>query len=83
LPRVICCAIPHSTLTLNPPAHLAPIPIRELIRMKYTVTVTQVKTYELTIDAIDEGAAIDSLDDWIEEDFEEYNIANSWTMEAK
>jgi hypothetical protein len=51
--------------------------------MKYTVTVTQVKTYELTIDAIDEGAAIDSLDDWIEEDFEEYNIANSWTMEAK
>lgn len=50
---------------------------------KYTVLVTQTKTYEIPINAIDESDAITLLSEWVEEDFTEYNTDNAWIMEAK
>ena len=50
---------------------------------KYTVTATQTKTFEIEIEAADPAAAIASLDEWIEDDFEDYETASGWEMEAK
>ena len=49
----------------------------------YTVTATLTKTYEIKVDAADAVNAISSLDDWIADDFEEYETGAQWTMEAK
>ena len=51
--------------------------------MKYTVTATQTKTFEIEVEAADPAAAIASLDDWIEDDFQDYEITGGWEMEAK
>jgi hypothetical protein len=51
--------------------------------MKYTVKVTQTKIYEIEVDAIDEDSAISSLDEFIDDDFQEYITGNSYTMEVK
>lgn len=50
---------------------------------KYIVTAVQTKTYEIEVEAADPAAAIASLDDWIEDDFEDYEVAGGWDMEAK
>jgi hypothetical protein len=49
---------------------------------KYTVNAVLTKTYEIEVEAADSAAAIASLDDWIADDFEEYEIDSQWTMEA-
>ena len=49
----------------------------------YTITATLTKTYEIKVLAADPAAAIAMLDDWIADDFEEFETAASWTMEAK
>lgn len=51
--------------------------------MKYTVKVTQTKVYEIEINAIDEDDAISSLDEFIDDDFQEYLTGNSYAMEVK
>ena len=50
---------------------------------KYTVTATQTKTFEIEINATDPQNAIDQLDEWISDDFENFETATSWKMEAK
>ena len=50
---------------------------------EYTITATLTKTYEIKVKAADPAAAIAMLDDWISDDFEEFETAASWTMEAK
>ena len=50
---------------------------------KFTVYATQTKNYQIEVEAEDEGSAIASLDDWIEDDFEEFEVTGGWEMVAK
>jgi hypothetical protein len=50
--------------------------------MKYTITAKQVKHYEIEVEASDPASAIDSLDDWIAEDFENFQVNGKWELEA-
>lgn len=49
---------------------------------KYTVTATFTRTYEIEVEANDPLLAIKSLEGWIDEDFEEFEVGTSWNMEA-
>ena len=51
--------------------------------MRHTIAVTQIKTYEVTIEASDASEAIASLNEWIDDDFEKYQTGNLWNIEAK
>jgi hypothetical protein len=51
--------------------------------MEYTITATLTKTYEIKVFATDPQNAIDQLDEWISDDFEEFETGSQWTMEAK
>lgn len=51
--------------------------------MKYTITATQTKVYEIEVEAEDAGAAIDLLDDWNEDDFQGYIAeGGGWELET-
>jgi hypothetical protein len=51
--------------------------------MKYTITATQTKVYEIEVEAADAGAAIDLLDDWNEDDFQGYIAeGGGWELET-
>lgn len=50
--------------------------------MKYTVTAVQTKTYEIEIEAEDPASAIASLDDWNEDDFQDFATDGHWEMVA-
>ena len=49
----------------------------------YTITATLTKTYEIKVLAADPAAAIAMLDDWIADDFEDFETDAIWEMEAK
>lgn len=49
---------------------------------KYIVTAVRTTTYEVEVDAESPGAAISQLDDWISDDFEDFEVAGHWTLEA-
>lgn len=49
----------------------------------YTITAVLTKTYEIEVEAADTAAAIATLDDWMSDDFEDYETSAQWTMEAK
>lgn len=49
----------------------------------YTITATLTKTYEIKVKAADPAAAIEQLNDWISDDFEEFETDAIWEMEAK
>lgn len=50
--------------------------------MKYTITAVQTKTYEIEVEAEDPASAIESLNEWIEEDFEDFKVSGHWELEA-
>lgn len=50
--------------------------------MKYIVRATQTKNYEIEVEAQDPSSAIGLLDEWIEDDFEEYETTGGWEMIA-
>ena len=51
--------------------------------MKYIITATQTKVYEIEIEAADPMAAIELLDDWNEDDFQDYIAeGGKWELEA-
>lgn len=52
--------------------------------MKYTITATQTKVYEIEVEATNPASAIELLDDWVEEDFQD-SIAEggSWEFDAR
>jgi hypothetical protein len=50
--------------------------------MKYTITAKQIKHYEIEVEATDPASAIDSLDGWIAEDFENFQVNGKWELEA-
>jgi hypothetical protein len=50
--------------------------------MIYTVRATLTKTYKIKVEATDSVAAIASLDDWIADDFEDFETGASWDFEA-
>lgn len=49
----------------------------------YTITATLTKTYEIKVLAKDPQNAIEQLNEWIADDFEDFEIDAIWTMEAK
>jgi hypothetical protein len=50
--------------------------------MRYTITAVQTKTYEIEVEALDPASAITLLDEWIEEDFEDFKVDGKWELEA-
>ena len=51
-------------------------------KMKFIVTAKLTNTYKIEVMATDAAAAIDSLDEWIAEDFENYLVNAQWDMET-
>jgi hypothetical protein len=50
--------------------------------MKYTITAVQTKTYEIEVEADSPASALASLDDWIEDDFDDFLQNGQWELEA-
>lgn len=50
---------------------------------KFLVKATSTKEYEIEVDAEDAGSAIDSLKEWISDDFEDYEVGARWDLEAR
>lgn len=50
--------------------------------IEYTVTARLMNTYEIKVMATDESSALDSLDEWVAEDFEDFIINQQWDLEA-
>jgi hypothetical protein len=48
----------------------------------FTITATQTKTFEIKVEAADPAAAIEMLDKWIEDDFEDFETDAKWEFEA-
>lgn len=48
----------------------------------YTVTAVRTTTYEVEVKAKDPASAIEKLDDWIADDFEKFEVAGHWQLEA-
>lgn len=51
-------------------------------KIKFIVTAKLLNTYEIEVMATDAAAAIDSLDEWVAEDFEDYLQNQQWDMET-
>lgn len=49
---------------------------------KFIVKATLTKDYEVEVEANDEMDAIKQLDDWIADDFEDYEVGARWDFEA-
>ena len=49
---------------------------------KHTVIAALTRTYEVEVEATDPASAIALLDEWIADDFEQYETNAYWTMEA-
>jgi hypothetical protein len=49
---------------------------------KFTVKATLTKEYEVEVVATDESQAIAALDEWIEDDFEGFEVSAGWKFEA-
>ena len=49
---------------------------------KFTVYATMTKNYAVEVEADNEASAIASLDDWIADDFEEFETGGRWDLEA-
>jgi hypothetical protein len=49
---------------------------------KFTVYATQTKNYEIEVEAEDTASAIASLDEWIADDFDDYETSGQWKLEA-
>lgn len=51
--------------------------------MKYTITATQTKVYEIEVEADNPASALEMLDDWVEEDFQDFVAeGGGWELEA-
>lgn len=51
---------------------------------KYTITATQTKVYEVEIEAEDPASAIEALNDWNEDDFQDFVAeGGGWELEAR
>jgi len=49
---------------------------------KFIVRATLTKDYEVEVEATDEMDAIKKLDDWIADDFEDFEVGARWDFEA-
>jgi hypothetical protein len=49
---------------------------------KFTITAVQTKTYEIEVEAEDAAAALALLDDWNEDDFQDFATGGDWQLEA-
>jgi len=51
-------------------------------KIKFIVTAKLTNTYKIEVMATDAAAAIDSLDEWVAEDFEDFLIGQQWDLET-
>jgi hypothetical protein len=51
-------------------------------KIKFIVTAKLINTYKIEVMATDAGAAIDSLDEWVAEDFEDFLVGQQWDLET-
>jgi len=51
--------------------------------MQFTIQATLTKKFEVTVEAEYPGDAIQSLEDWIADDFEDYVVSARWDFEAE
>jgi hypothetical protein len=49
---------------------------------KFTITAVQTKTYEIQVEAEDPASALALLDDWNEDDFQDFATDGKWELEA-
>ena len=49
---------------------------------EYTITAKLLNTYEIKVMATDAAAALDSLDEWVAEDFTDFITNQQWDMDA-
>jgi phosphotransferase system HPr-like phosphotransfer protein len=49
---------------------------------KFIVRATLTKNYEVEVEAEDAMKAIESLDEWIADDFEDFEVGARWDFEA-
>jgi hypothetical protein len=49
---------------------------------KFIVKATLTKDYEVEVEAGNAGEAITKLDDWIADDFENFEVGARWDFEA-
>ena len=51
--------------------------------MKYTITATQTKIYEIEVEAENPASALELLDEWNEDDFQDFVAeGGGWELEA-
>ena len=51
--------------------------------MKYIITATQTKVYEIEVEAENPASALELVDDWNEDDFQDYIAeGGGWELEA-
>lgn len=51
-------------------------------KQKFVVKATLTKYYEVEVKATDEADAIAQLDDWIADDFEDFEVGAKWDFKA-
>jgi phosphotransferase system HPr-like phosphotransfer protein len=49
---------------------------------KFIVEAKRTHWYEVEVEAVDEEAALAALDDWIADDFEDFETAAQWDLEV-
>ena len=49
---------------------------------KYLVTAYRIAEYQVEVEAENERSALESLDNWVSDDFEDYEVQVEWTLEA-
>jgi hypothetical protein len=50
---------------------------------KYIVNAMRQVEYNVPVEAEDESAALQALDDWIADDFEQYQVHAEWDFEVQ
>lgn len=49
---------------------------------KFRIEATRIHWYEVEIEAVDEAAALNEINDWIADDFEEYETNAQWDFDV-
>ena len=52
------------------------------MQQQFTVQATLTKTYEISVEAENPEDAITSLDEWIADDFEDFEVGAQWDFVA-
>lgn len=50
--------------------------------MKYVVHATQTKEFEVPVEALNAAEALEKVQNWIQDDFEEFQTHAEWSMDV-